>query len=162
MLRSLLMMMPLRRLPVTVVLSILAVHVIALDVIVWCAMRDGHFGKYVTATGAAIMAFGATAAMCRRTWGVGVMLACAVSYAAAGALGMGPSFFFLVAAIGASPFLFTVKYMARFDVGATLLFTAIAAALGVTATLAWHELAPTILPMVESPAATMMSLPTCH
>ena len=134
-----------RRLPLHVVISILSVHVIAFDVIVRCAMLDGHVGRWVTASAAAGLAFGATAAMCRRTWGIGLMLAAASSFFVAGALGMGPPFFYVVAGVGALPFVFTVKHMARFHVGATVLFAALAGGLGLTASLMWNAAAPTVI-----------------
>ncbi|MBX3197641.1 MAG: hypothetical protein KF850_06660 [Labilithrix sp.] len=135
----------LRRLPLRVIVSLLAVHVIALDVLALCATSDGHLGRYVTAAAAAALAFGATAALCERTWGVGLVLAAATSFFVAGALGMGPPFFFVVAAVGALPFLFTMKHMARFHVGATVLFALLAGAAGTTASLAWNAVAPIVL-----------------
>jgi hypothetical protein len=134
-----------RRLPLHVVVSFLAVHVVAFDVIVRCAMSDAHVGRWVTATAAAGLAFGATSAMCERTWGVGLMLASASAFFVAGALGMGPPFFFVVAAVGVLPFLFTMKYMARFHLGATVLFAALAGATGLAASLAWNAAAPAVI-----------------
>lgn len=136
-----------RRLPLHVVLSFLLVHGIAFYVIVRCLMIDGHVGRFVTAAAAAGLALGATSGMARRTWGVGLMLAATSSFFVAGALGMGPPFFFLVAAIGALPFLLTVRYMARFDIGATILFAVIAGVLGLGASLSWFALASTVIPM---------------
>ena len=138
-------MKDMRRLPLHVVVSFLAVHVVAFDVIVRCAASDGHVGRFVTAAAAAGLAFGATAALCQRTWGVGLMLAAATSFFVAGALGLGPAFFYVVAGIGALPFLFTMKHMARFHLGATVLFALLAGALGTTASLAWSAAAPTVI-----------------
>lgn len=140
-----------RRLPLHVVVSFLAVHVVAFDVIVRCATAsEAHVGRWVTAAAAAVLAFGASAALCARTWGVGLMLAAATSFFVAGALGMapgraGPSFFYLVAAVGALPFLFTMKHMARFHLGATVLFAALAGAIGTAASLAWSAAAPSVI-----------------
>lgn len=146
-----------RPLPLHVVVSLLGVHVVAFDVIVRCAaMSDAHVGRWATALAAAGLAFGATAALCRRTWGIGLMLAAATSFLVAGVLGMGPhvlmgtgeagpSFFYVVAAIGALPFLLTMKYMARFHLGATVLFAALAGAIGTAASLAWSAAAPSVI-----------------
>lgn len=133
--------------PLHVVVSFLAVHVVAFDVVVRCATAEGHVGRWVTAAAAATLAFGATAAMCERTWGVGLMLATAVSFLVAGAMQMtpDPSFFYVVAAIGALPFLFTVKHMARFHRGATVLFALLASGIGTAASLAWNAAAPTVI-----------------
>jgi hypothetical protein len=136
-----------RRLPLHVVASFLLVHAVAFDVIVRCLMSDGHVGRFVTASAAAGLVVGATSGMLRRTWGVGLMLASATSFFAAGALEMGPPFFFAVAAAGALPFVLTVKYMARFDIGATILFALLAGVLGLGAALSWDALAPTVIPM---------------
>ena len=134
------------RLPLHVTLSFLAVHVVAFDVIVRCATSDGHVGRWVTAAAAAGLAFGATAALCERTWGVGLMLAAAVSFFAAGALDMGSaSFFYVVAAVGTLPFVFTMKHMARLHLGATVLFALLSGALGTAATLAWNASGPAVI-----------------
>jgi hypothetical protein len=125
------------RLPLHLVISLLGVDVIAFDVVVRSATSDGHAGRWVTATAAFGLAFGATAALCERTWGIGLLLASAMAFFVAGALGMGPPFFYVVAGIGALPFLFTMKHMARFHVGATLLFALIASVTGAAASLAW-------------------------
>ncbi|MBX3258714.1 MAG: hypothetical protein KIS78_08480 [Labilithrix sp.] len=134
-----------RRLPLHVIVSLLAVHVVAFDVLVGCAASHAHLGRFVTATAAAGLAFGATAALCERTWGVGLTLAAATSFFVAGALGMGPATFFVVAAVGALPFLFTMKHMARFHLGATVLFALLAGAAGTTASFAWSAIAPMVL-----------------
>ncbi len=134
------------RLPLHVVVSFLAVHVVAFDVIVGCATSsEGNVGRFVTAVAAFGLAFGASAALCERTWGVGLMLAAATAFFVAGVLGMGSTFFFVVAAVGALPFLLTMKHMARFHLGATVLFAAIAAALGTAASFAWSAAAPTAI-----------------
>ncbi|MBX3208910.1 MAG: hypothetical protein KF764_28015 [Labilithrix sp.] len=135
----------LRRLPLHVVISLLAVHVVAFDVLVAAATSHAHLGRWVTAAAAAGLAFGATAALCERTWGVGLVLAAATSFFVAGALGMGPTFFFVVAAVGTLPFFFTMKHMARFHLGATVLFALLAGAAGTTASLAWRAVAPMVL-----------------
>ena len=139
------------RLPLHVVLSLLAVDVVAFGVFVRCATSpDGDLGRWITTAAAAVLAFGATAALCERTWGVGLMLATATSFFVAGALGMGPhvlggaggsTFFYVVAAIGALPFLLTMKHMARFHLGATVLFAMLAGAAGTTASLFWSAAA---------------------
>lgn len=136
-----------RRLPLHVVLSFLVAHVVALELVFRCITGEGHVGRFVTASAAAGLALGSLVALCRRTWGVGLMLASASSFFVAGALGMGPPSFFFVAAVGALPFLATVKYMARFDIGATILFTLLAGVVGLGASLTWFVLAPTVIPM---------------
>jgi len=136
-----------RRLPLHVSASFLLVHLVAVDVIVGCLAGDGHVGRLVTASAAAGLALGATAGLCRRTWGVGLMLASASAFFVAGALGMGPPYFFFLAATGTLPFLLTMKYMARFDIGATILFALLAGTLGLGAALTWFVAAPTVIPM---------------
>lgn len=136
-----------RRLPLHVVASFLVAHLVALDVIARCLASDAHAGRFVTASAALGLGLGATAGVFRRTWGVGLMLASASSFFVAGALEMGPPFFFFVAAVGALPFLLTVRHMARFDVGATILFALLAGAIGLGASLTWLALAPTVIPM---------------
>src|SRR4051812_34401267 len=111
-----------RRLPLHVVASFVVVHIVALEIFLRCVTGGGHVGRFVTASAAAGLVLGATAGLCRRTWGVGLMLASASSFFVAGALGMGPPYFHIVAAVGVLPFLLTVKYMARFDIQATILF----------------------------------------
>ena len=135
-----------RRLPRHVIVSFLAADVVAFDVIARCATSsEADVGRIVTATAAAALAFGATAALCERTWGVGLMLAAATAFFVAGALGMGPASFYVVAAVGALPFVFTMKYMARFHLGATVLFAALAGALGTSASIAWSAAAPALV-----------------
>ena len=137
------------RLPLHVVLSLLAVDVVAFDVFVRCATSpEGDVGRWVATAAAAVLAFGATAAVCERTWGVGLMLATATTFFGAGVLGMGPyvfgggsTFFYVVAAIGTLPFLLTMKHMARFHLGATVLFAMLAGAAGTTASLVWSAAA---------------------
>jgi hypothetical protein len=138
------------RLPLHVVVSLLAVHVVAFDVLVRCATAtEGHPGRFATALAASGLAFGATAALCLRTWGIGLVLATSSAFFVAGALGMGPPFFYVVGAIGALPFLFTAKYMARFHVGATVLFALLAGAIGTGASLAWNTIAPVVFAFVR-------------
>ncbi len=140
------------RLPLHIVLSLLAVDVVAFGVFVQCATSpDGDVGRWVVTAAAAVLAFGATAALCERTWGVGLMLATATAFFVAGVLGMGPhvfgvagrgsTFFYAVAATGALPFLVTMKHMARFHLGATVLFAMLAGAAGTTASLVWNAAA---------------------
>lgn len=124
-----------RRLPLHLVVSLLAVHVVAFGVFVGAAV-DACAGGWGTALLSGALGFGATAALCERTWGVGLVLAAATSFFAARALGLGPAYFDAVAAIGALPFLFTAKHMARFSRGATVLFALLAGAAGTTVTLA--------------------------
>jgi hypothetical protein len=134
------------RLPLHVVVSFLGVDVVAFAVVVRCAMAgDGHAGRWAAALAATALALGSTAALCERTWGVGLMLAAASAFFVAAVLGMGPPFFLAVAAIGAVPFLFTMKYMARFHLGATTLFAGLSGAVGLASALAWSELAPALL-----------------
>jgi hypothetical protein len=134
-----------RRLPLHVLVSLLAVDMTAFDVFVRSATSDGHVGRWVTALAAVGLAFGATAALCARTWGIGLMLAAATSFCVAGAMHMGPSSFYVVAAIGALPFFLTMKHMARFHVGATVLFALLSSAIGTAASLAWSAAAPTVI-----------------
>jgi hypothetical protein len=104
----------------------------------------------VTALAAVVLAFGATAAFCERTWGVGLTLAVATSFFVAGALHMGPPFFYFVAAIGALPFAFSMKHMARFHLGATILFALLAGAFGTAASLAWGVVAaPSVIAFTQ-------------
>jgi hypothetical protein len=132
------------RLPLHVVVSFLGVDVVAFAVVVRCAMAgDGDASRWPAAL-AAGLALGATAALCERTWGVGLMLAAASASFTAAVLGMGPPFFLVVAAIGAVPFLFTMKHMARFHLGATALFAGLSGALGLAGALAWREVAPAL------------------
>jgi hypothetical protein len=136
------------RLPLHVVVSFLGVDVVAFAVVVRCAMAgDGHAGRWAAALAAGALALGATAAVCERTWGVGLMLAAASAFFTAAVLGMGSPFFLVVAAIGAVPFLFTMKHMARFHLGATALFAGLSGALGLTGALAWSEVAPALVPI---------------
>jgi hypothetical protein len=130
------------RLPLHVVVSLLAVHVAAFDAFVHGVTSNGHSGHGVTAIAAAVLAFGATAALCERTWGVGLVLAAATSFFAARAMHMGPPFFYVVAAIGVLPFVFTMKHMARFHLGATVLFAMLAGAAGTAASFAWSAASP--------------------
>ncbi|NOU28039.1 MAG: hypothetical protein HOO96_09060 [Polyangiaceae bacterium] len=136
-----------RRLPLHVIVAFLAVHVIAFDVLVRSLGSGGHVGRFVTAAAALGLAVGATAGLRAKTWGVGLMLASATSFFVAGALEMGPSFFYVVAAVGAFPFFLTARYMARFDLGATLAFALLSGAVGVGSAFAWNLAAPTIIPM---------------
>ncbi len=139
-----------RRLPFHVELSFLAVHVVAFAVVVQSAAATATGAPVagqamVTSAAAAGLAFGATAALCRRTWGIGLMLAAAVSFFVAAVLGMGPGFFYVVAGVGVLPFLVTVKYMARFHLGATVLFAALAGTIGTASSLAWSAAGPTVI-----------------
>ncbi len=134
------------RLPLHVVVSFLGADVVAFAVVVRSAMAsDGHAGRWAASFAAATLALGATAALCERTWGVGLMLAAASAFLAATVLGIGTPFFLVVAAVGLLPFLFTVKHMARFHRGATVLFAALAGALGLAGALAWTEVAPALV-----------------
>ena len=135
------------RVPLHVVLSLLAAEIIGIDVIVLCLTGQGHVGRFVTASAACGLLLGAIAGMRGRTWGVGLLLASASAFFVSGVLGMGPPFFFLVAALGALPFALTAKYMARFDLGATILFALGAGTLGLGASIAWCALAPAVIPM---------------
>jgi hypothetical protein len=140
------MIIDVRRLPLHVVASFLLANVVAGYVIVRCLASDGHVGRFVTASAATGLLLGATAGMFRRAWGIGLALASASSFFVAGALEMGPPFFFFVAVVGTLPFLLTVKYMARFDIVATLLFGFLAGVIGLFASLTWFALAPTVIP----------------
>lgn len=136
-----------RRLPLHVVVAFAAAIATALDVLARTLLAHGHVGRFVTAAAALGLAVGAIAGLRAKTWGVGLMLAAATSFFAAGALEMGPPFFYGVAAVGAFPFFLTARYMARFDLAATLAFALVSGAVGVSAAFAWNLAAPTVIPM---------------
>ena len=71
----------------------------------------------------------------RRPWWR-LALVSAAAFFVAGALGMGPPFFFAIAAAGALPAVVTVRGLARVDRGATALFVGLACAFGLAASLA--------------------------
>ena len=66
---------------------------------------------------------------------------CSTRTATALALGIAPSWFWMVGLVGAVPFVLPLRPMVRFDVGATALFTAIAGSMGVAGAFAWREAA---------------------
>ena len=108
-----------------------------------------HPLAWSSALGAAGLVVGATAALRATTWGVGLACAAAVSFASAAALGMGPEWFWIVAAAGVLPQLLTVRPFARFDRGATALFILGAVTAGVSAALVWREIAPLVRAALE-------------
>ncbi len=124
-----------RRLPLPLVLALLAVHVVAFQLVAYAATEASCAFSLPTVGAAGILAFGATAALCGRTWGIGLVLAAAVSFLAAGAQHLGPWSFYVAGAIGTLPFLLTAKHMARFHLGATVLFALLAALGGTSASL---------------------------
>lgn len=130
-----------RRLPLHLVISLLAVHVVAFDLFVRSTVNP-HAGGAVSALAATVLAFGATAALLERTWGIGLVLAAATSFLAARALHVGPPFFAVAGVIGTLPFVFTVKHMARFHAGATVLFAIAAATIGLGTGFARAFVAP--------------------
>lgn len=130
-----------RRLPRTLAASLLAALAIGLYVVVRSATTHGHVGRWVTASAALGVALGAMGGLFGKTWGVGLTLLSAAAFFLAGALGMGPPFFFAVAAVGALPAVLTIRRMARFDAGATIVFVGVACALGLAASLAWNAVA---------------------
>lgn len=97
-----------------------------------------------TTTGGAVMCAGAVAALRKRTWGVGVVFACAAAFATAAAIHMGPPIFWAWALAGTMPMLLGAKPFLRFDRGAAALFIGIALALGIGAALAWSQLWPSV------------------
>jgi hypothetical protein len=143
-----------RRLPLPLVVSLLTVHVVAFAIVAACATSEEHL-RWLALMAAIGLGLGATAALGERTWGVGLMLATASALFVAGLiapeaatadlLGIGRPFFFGVGAVGALPFLLTMKHMARFHRGATVLFALLAGLSGTTASLVWNAAAPTTL-----------------
>lgn len=123
------------RLPLHLLVALLAVDVVAFAVLAGSVSHGG--GSLPTVAGAGLLALGAMAALAERTWGIGLVLATASSFAAAAALHLAPGGAYLVALVGAVPFLLTVKPMARFHLGATVLFATLAAAAGTAAPLAY-------------------------
>jgi hypothetical protein len=122
------------RLPLRLLVALLTVDVVAFDLLVESA-RSGSCGLPAV-LGAGMLALGAMAALAERTWGIGLVLAAASALATSAALGVGPSFFYVVAAIGALPFLFTMRPMARFHLGATVLFAVLASVAGAAGSVA--------------------------
>lgn len=124
-----------RRLPLHLVISLLAVDLVAFAVLVRGMSHPDHRGELVAAAG---LSFGAMAALCERTWGIGLVLAAATSFFAAAAMHMGPPTHYVVAAIGVLPFVFTMKHMVRFHLGATVLFALLAGGMGTAFQLVAH------------------------
>jgi hypothetical protein len=124
------------RLPLHILISFMGAHLVALAVIARCAMAN--HGDPLSLLCAMTLAFGATAALFERTWGVGLMLASATAFFAnmvtSGVVDGYPSTAATIclvgAVVGTIPFVFTMRYMARFHFGATILFMLIAGALG--------------------------------
>ncbi len=139
-----------RRLPSTVSASLVAALAMGLYVVGRAATTHGHVGRWVTASAALGLALGAVAGLFGKTWGVGLALVSSAAFFLAGALGMGPPFFFAVAAVGALPAVITVRRMARFDAGATMLFVGVACALGIAASLAWNAVAWDVIRYFEA------------
>jgi hypothetical protein len=122
------------RLPLHILISFMGAHLVALAVIARCAVANQ--GDPLSLLCAMTLAFGATAALFERTWGVGLMLASGIAFFANVVMGL-ESFYPPTATIalvgtffGTMPFVFTMRYMARFHFGATVLFMLIAGAFG--------------------------------
>ena len=99
---------------------------------------------------------GATAALRRRTWGIGLSLAAACWFPVAFAIGIAPAWFAVVGLLGALPFLLASRALVRFDKQATALLVSLAAVFGVVGAFAWKriafsvfELFPALTPTVE-------------
>jgi hypothetical protein len=125
------------RLPGNLVLSLVAVQAVAFATL----MRSVLFERWTTVVASLVLLVGANAALRARTWGIGVVLAVAAAFAGAVLLGFAPSWFYGVGILGAIPFVLTVRPMARFDAGATALFTMLAGGTAVAAAYAWREAA---------------------
>jgi hypothetical protein len=126
-------------------IALLVAQLIALATFVRAAMAiPTHIFACSTTLAAAGLFAGATAALRARTWGVGLAFASAVAFGAAAALEMGPAWFWWVAVAGAIPQLLCLRPFARFDRGAAALFVVGSAAAGLSAALAWNEVAPLI------------------
>lgn len=113
--------------------SLFAVIAVAVPTLV----RSVAYGRWATVFAAYVLVFGALAALCARTWGVGLVLATAVAFPAAHLLGMAPAWFWLVGLVGAAPFALSWRPMARFDRGAAILYGVLATGAGVSGALAY-------------------------
>lgn len=126
-----------RPLPRQVTLSLLTVQAVAAATL----LRSLLFERWTTVVASIALIVGARAALRARTWGIGVVLATATAFPVAVLLGIAPACFVVVGVVGFVPFVQTVRPMARFDRGATALFTAVAGFSGVAGAYAWREAA---------------------
>jgi hypothetical protein len=124
-------------LPRNLTRSLLAVEAVGAATL----LRSVLFERWTTIVTAMVLIVGARAALQARTWGIGVILATAIAFPGAVLLGIAPSWFWAVGVIGLVPYVLTLRAMARFDKGATALFTALAGGMGVLGALGWREAA---------------------
>lgn len=116
--------------------SIQAASLVALT-----AMTHGVlYGRWMIVVAALFMLAGTAVAWRARTLGVGLALAAASAFPAAHLLGIGPSWFWLVGAGGALPFVMSWRPMAFFDRQAAVLFGALAVAAGAAGAFACSAL----------------------
>ncbi len=104
-------------------------------------LRSVAFDRWITVVVSMLLIAGTTAALRRRTWGVGLALAAACWFPVAFAIGIAPAWFCLVGLVGVLPFLFASRALARFDKQATVLLATLAAAIGAVGAVAWKQLA---------------------
>lgn len=134
-------------------LSLLAAQLVGAATLV----RSVAYDRWITVLAAILLMTGAAAAGRHKTWGVGLALTAAAWFPMAWAIGIAPPWFCLVGLVGALPFAFTSRAMARFDARATTLLAATAGAIGVLGALAWKNVAwwvftnfPTLRPSFEA------------
>ena len=120
-------------------------------------LRSIAYDRWITVLASLVLIGGAAAALRGRTWGVGLAFASAAAFPVAFAIGIAPAWFCLVGLAGALPFALTARPLARFDKGATVLLAAIAATAGAAASIAWKEVAwslvttfPSLRPSMEA------------
>jgi hypothetical protein len=124
-------------LPRNLRLSILIVQLVTIATL----MRSIAFDRWITILASLVLLVGAAAAKRNRAWGVALMFAQAAAFPMAYLIGIAPSWFCLVGAVGMIPFMLTAPGFARLDRGATRLLAALAVAGGSIGAIVWKQIA---------------------
>jgi hypothetical protein len=101
-------------------------------------LRSVLYERWITVVVAGLLLAGTSAARRGKTWGVPLTLGTAVMFLLAGATGIGPAWFGLVAIAAALPFAMTWKALHRFDPAATLLMMTLSTGTGLVAAACWR------------------------
>jgi hypothetical protein len=113
-------------------------------------IRSVAYDRWITVLGSVLLIIGATAALRHRTWGIGLMLASAVAFPVAWAIGIAPPWFCLVGLAGALPFVHSWRAMVRFDRGAAMLYAALATIGGTATALLWKTYAYSVFDAIPA------------
>jgi hypothetical protein len=125
-------------------------------------LRSIAYDRWISVLLAAMLLAGVEAARRNRTWGIALAFAAAAAFPVFVAIGIAPSWFLIVGALGMLPFGLASRAFARFDKGATVLLAGLGASIGALVAVGWNQIAPWLfynLPFVRPSYGAQHILP---